>query len=70
MAVYRPKIIIRKNVKIHDKSNGHIRVIPKLAPADAMVVILPVPMLYPIKNNPGAIDAKNKPIFFHIGFNY
>jgi hypothetical protein len=64
MAVYLPKSIIRKKVKMQDSSRGHIRVIPKAAPEEAMVVILPVPILYPIRNIPGAMDARKRPIFF------
>lgn len=64
IAVYLPNSIIRKKVKIQDKSSGHIRVIPKAAPEEAMVVILPVPMLYPIRKMPGAMEAMKRHNFF------
>ncbi len=64
MAVYLPTSIIRKKVKMQESSRGQIRVIPKAAPDDAMVVMLPVPILYPIRKIPGAMDARKRPIFF------
>lgn len=62
--VYLPNSIIRKKVKTQDINSGHIRVIPNAAPEEAMVVILPVPILYPIRNIPGAIEAMKRPVFF------
>ena len=65
MEVYLPNSITRKKVKIHDNSNGQIRVIPKAAPDEAMVVMLPVPMLYPIRNMPGAMETMKRPNFLN-----
>jgi len=63
MEVYLPKSMIRKYVKIQESSRGHIMVIPYAAPEEAMVVMLPVPMLYPIRKSPGAMEARNIPSF-------
>jgi hypothetical protein len=64
MAVYLPNSMIRKKVNTQDNNRGQIRVNPYAAPEDAMVVILPVPILYPIRNIPGAMEVKNIPVFF------
>jgi hypothetical protein len=65
--VYFPKATIRKKVKIHDSKRGQISSMPYAAPADAIVVILPVPILYPIKKSPGAIvDRKSNSLFLFL----
>ena len=43
-------------VKKHDNASAHVIDIPNFAPDDAIVVTLPVPMIYPIMNIPGPID--------------
>ena len=45
-------------MKIQERNNAQKSDIPYFAPVFAMVVTLPVPILYPIKNNPGPIALK------------
>jgi len=42
-----------------------MRFIPYTAPDTAMVVMLPVPILYPIRKIPGVMDAINTLNFFN-----
>jgi hypothetical protein len=64
--VYRPKSMIRKKVKMQESNRGQIRVMPYAAPEEAMVVMLPVPILYPIRKSPGATEARKRAIFLWI----
>ena len=47
---------------MQESNNAQNKLIPNSAPVLAIVVILPVPILYPIKNSPGPralIASKN-----------
>lgn len=44
---------------MQDKRSAHVRLIPCSAPTFAIVVTLPVPILYPIKNKPGPTADKD-----------
>ncbi len=50
---------------MQDNSSAQTNDIPKAAPAEAIVVMLPVPIFKPIRNIPGAIVAKKIISFFH-----
>jgi hypothetical protein len=49
---------------MHDNSKAQKRDIPNSAPALAIVVILPVPMLYPSRNKPGPMRLNAISILF------